>query len=189
MATADLNAVHTPDDLLHMPDGDRYELVDGRLVEKNVSWEASLIATVLTRLITLYDPDYRQGHIVVEGSYQCFPGDPKKVRRPDVSFIRREKLIGRERAKGHSRIVPDLIVEVISPNDMFAAIEDRVEEHFRAGASLAWVINPDTRVVLVFHANRTESRRLREDDELTGEDVLPGFRCTVRDIFAPLDLK
>ena len=153
-----------------------------------MGWEASLIATILTRLITLYDPGYQRGHVVVEGSYQCFPDDPKKVRKPDVSFIRKEKLIGRERPKGHSPIVPDLIVEVVSPSDTFADIEERVDEHFRAGVSLAWVINPDTRAVLVFHGDRTESSRLRQDDELSGEDVLPGFRCKVRDIFAPLDL-
>jgi Uma2 family endonuclease len=171
-----------------MPKGDRYELVGGRLVEKNMGWKASLIATILSGLIRMYDPKYEHGHVVIEGSYQCFPDDPKKVRKPDVSFIRREKLIGRELPKGHSPIVPDLIVEVVSPNDTFAEIEERVEEHFGAGVSLAWVINPETRVLLVFHADRTDSSRLRDDDELTGEDVLPGFRCKVRDIFAPLDL-
>jgi Uma2 family endonuclease len=188
MAASDLNAVHTPDDLLRMPDGDRYELVGGRLVEKSMGWKASLIATILSGLIRMYDPKYQQGHIVVEGSYQCFPDDPKRVRKPDVSFIRKEKLIGRGLPNGHSPLVPDLIAEVVSPSDAYADIEERVDEHFRAGVSLAWVINPDTRVVLVFHADRTESSRLREDDELTGEHVLPGFRCKVRDIFAPLDL-
>ena len=188
MATPNTNQVYTPDDLLQMEDGNRFELIDGRLVEKAMGWEASLVATILARLITLYDPTYKQGHIVVEGSYQCFPDNPMKVRRPDVSFVRTEKLIGQKRPTGHSPIVPDLIVEVVSPNDKFADIEMRVDEHFRAGVRLAWVINTDTRVVLVFHADCAESSRLREDDELTGEEVLPGFRCKVRDIFAPLDL-
>jgi Uma2 family endonuclease len=188
MSTIDPRPVHTPDDLLGMSDDVHYELVNGRLVEKHMGWEASLIATVLTRLISRYDPDYQQGHVIVEGSYQCFPDDPTKVQKPDVSFIRREKLIGQKRAKGHSSIVPDLIVEVISPNDIFADIEERIEEHFRAGVSLAWIINPDTRIILVYHADRSESSRLREGDELVGEHVLPGFRCGVRDIFGPLEL-
>lgn len=61
-------------------------------------------------------------------------------------------------------------------------VEGKVDEYLRAGVSLVWVIDPLTRTVRVHRADGRLTD-LRADDALDGEDVLPGFRCLVRDLF------
>lgn len=184
MGTINPATHYTPDDLLQMPDGDRYELVDGQLVEKDMGWEASEIASQLFLLLGSFVRERQLGRAVVEGSYQCFADAPDKVRKPDVSFIRRERMPADTRPKGHNPLVPDLVVEVVSPHDSFAEVEGKVEEYLQAGVSLVWVVSPETRTVHVYRPKETASRRLHEEDELTGEDIVPGFHCTIRELFA-----
>ena len=139
MGTINPATHYTPDDLLQMPDGDRYELVDGQLVEKDMGWEASEIASQLFLLLGSFVRERQLGRAVVEGSYQCFADAPDKVRKPDVSFIRRERMPADTRPKGHNPLVPDLVVEVVSPHDSFAEVEGKVEEYLQAGSlSCGW---------------------------------------------------
>jgi Uma2 family endonuclease len=119
-----------------------------------------------------------------EASYQCFPNNPNRVRRPAVSFIRIGRLTAGEEPEGHCRIAPDLAVEVVSPNDLYSEVEEKVVEYLGAGVRLVWVINPPTRTVRVHRADGTGAD-LGALDELDGEDVLPGFHCKIEDLFRP----
>lgn len=176
----------TPEDLLTMRDGDLYELVDGELVERNMGGKSSWIGGELHGNLWSFNKDARLGWVFpADASYQCFQEDPTRVRRPDTSFIRFGRLPGEQPPDGHIRTVPDLAVEVVSPNDLYSEVRTKVEEYLRAGVRLVWVIDPDTRSVDVRRADGSVSQ-LGEKDELTGEDVLPGFRCAVRDLFPPL---
>ena len=185
MAITDLKTRHTPDDLLSMPDGDRYELVDGQLVEKNMGTKSSWVASHLYHRIQSFLDERPLGWALTEASYQCFADDSRKVRRPDVSFIRMGKLPNEELPDGHCPVVPDLAAEVISPNDTQYEVAAKVEEYLAAGISLVWVVNPNTKTVQVYRREQSEAEYLHENDELSGEDVLPDFRCQLRDIFPP----
>jgi Uma2 family endonuclease len=186
MSTAAVKARYTPEDLLRMPDGNRYELVDGQLVELNVSIWSSYVAGVIYRILSLHCLANRLGWPFPEGtSYQCFPGFPALVRRADVSFIRLERLsLATATEEGHCPVVPDLMVEVISPNDTAYEVDEKVRLYLDAGTRLVWVVNPQQRTVEV-HRPASLGSILREQDELTGEDVLPGFTCRVREFFEP----
>jgi Uma2 family endonuclease len=61
-------------------------------------------------------------------------------------------------------------------------LEERIEEYLQAGVRLIWVIHPEVRVIQIFRADGSSSR-IRAGDELSGEDVLPGFRCPVDALF------
>src|SRR5437870_13609476 len=103
----------TPEDLLAMPEGERYELVDGRLVERNMGSEADWIAGNLFGLLFIWNRTRKCGWLLhSESSYQCFPGKPGQVRRPDLSFIRSGRLATRYVPRGHVRAAPDLAAEV-----------------------------------------------------------------------------
>jgi Uma2 family endonuclease len=78
---------------------------------------------------------------------------------------------------------PDLAVEVVSPNDRFDDVVEKVQEYLAAGARLVWVALPRSKSVMVYHSNG-EIKILCESDELQGEDVLPGFVCQIKQIFA-----
>ncbi len=115
-------------------------------------------------------------------AYQIFPDQPDKNRRPDISFIRKDRLALEEIGVGNIRIVPDFIGEVISPNDTAYEVEEKVEEYLAVGVKLIWVINPEKRTVMVHRADGTATR-LKNSDEISGEDVFPGFRCKISEFF------
>jgi len=177
---------YTPEDLLALPDRDKvYELVDGQLVEKPMGFRSSRIAGRLCQTLANYCDVKRLGWVLPqETSYQCFPSAPNRVRKPDGSFIRRERLPLDQEPEGHCRLAPDLAIEVSSPNDEFDDLEERVSEYLTVGVRLVWVVSPVGQRVFV-HRAAGPGAILRADDELSGEDVLPGFRCPVRDLFLP----
>jgi Uma2 family endonuclease len=174
---------YTPDDLLAMPDAKNFELVDGHLVERNVSQLSSWVAGELFGDIRAFLKEKPLGWVWPSDlGYECFPDSPGKVRRADVSFIRRERLPQGPTSEGYAYIAPDLAVEVVSPNDLAYEVERKVVEYLDAGVSLVWVINPEARTILIRRRNGTVDW-LREHDELRGEDVLPGFVCRVSSLF------
>jgi len=176
--------IYTPDDLLAMPDGERYDLVNGRLVEREMGSEASWVGGNVFGLVFIWNTKAKCGRLLpADASYQCFE-EPNRVRRPDLSFVLTERLPAGAVPRGHIRVPPDLAVEVVPPNDLYSEVRVKVEEYLRAGVRLVWIVDRDTRSVEVFRADGRLSL-LRDADELSGEDVLPEFRCRVGDLFPP----
>jgi len=84
---------YTPEDLLRMPDSKSYELVDGRLVERNMGIESSGVGGILGRKLGNHCEPGRLGHVLpADASFQCFADAPNKVRKPDVSFVSFERM-------------------------------------------------------------------------------------------------
>jgi Uma2 family endonuclease len=174
---------YTPEDLLSMPDGKNYELVDGQLVERNVSQLSSWVGGRLYRLLDIFVEDHNLGWAwPADLGYECYPDSPKKVRKPDVSFIRLERMPEGPSSDGYAHIAPDLAVEVVSPNDLWHEVQAKVDEYLDAGVTLVWVIDPEARTVYV-HRRDGSVTRLREGNDLLGEEIIPGFRCSLASIF------
>lgn len=177
---------YTPEDLLTLPDMDGFELVGGELVEKKMGAESSWIAGQVFGRLFIFNSQAQVGHVFPsETSYRCYPEDPDRVRRPDVSFITLGKLPGERIPIGHIRTVPDLAAEVVSPNDLYSEVRGKIAEYQRAGVRLIWVIDPNTRTIEVRRQGATTAETLTVDDDLAGGEVLPGFRCRVADLFPP----
>lgn len=179
------NTAYTPADLLLLRDGDNYELVNGQLVERHMGMRSGRIAGRIGLLLGNHCETSKAGaYYPADVSYQCFSDVPAKVRRPDVSFLAAGRIAPEQEPEGHCRIAPDLVVEVVSPNDEFEDVVEKIEEWLGAGVRLAWLVSPRTRTIWVFRRDGS-GVLLREQDELTGEEVLPGFRCAIREIFLP----
>ena len=164
------------------PDG-RWELIDGELVEMTPSGgDASYVGGwILTLLSNLVVPR-RLGRVYpADAGFVLFPGR-KIVRAPDVAFVRAERVPPPEQHAGFLRLVPDLVVEVVSPYDRPGAVAAKAAMWLEAGIRLVWVVNPSTRAVAV-HAPARDVRVLDAGDALDGEDVVPGFRVAVADLF------
>jgi Uma2 family endonuclease len=183
MSTAvETKTQYTPEDLLAMPDGRSYELVDGQLLERKMGMESAWVAGWLLSRLARFFEEHQLGWVFnAENGYQCFPHDPGRVRRPNALFVRYGRFTGGIVPKGWAKIRPDLAVEVISPNETAYELEDKVEDYQKVGVPLIWVINPKSRTVRV-HRCDGSINNLREDEELSGEDVIPGFRCLIREI-------
>jgi Putative restriction endonuclease len=71
-----------------------------------------------------------------------------------------------------------------TPEDLLA-MPNKLEDYQKAGGRLVWVIYPESRTVSVYRGDGSASR-LHEDAVLSGEDVIPGFRCEVGSLFPPI---
>jgi Uma2 family endonuclease len=186
MSTAvDAKTHYTPEDLLAMPDGKNYELVGGRLVERNMGIESSWVGSRLLARLDRFCEEHEIGWALqADSGYQCFPHDPGLVRKPDVSVVRYGRFPGGNLPKGWARIRPDLAIEVVSPNDTVYELEEKLGDYRSVGVPLVWVINPDSRTAMVHRRDGSVSL-LQEDEELSGEEVIPGFHCRIREILPP----
>jgi Uma2 family endonuclease len=183
MTTLAGNTTITPEDLLRMEDAVSYELVDGQLVERNVSRESSRVGLTVGRLLANHEE--QSGEAEVYGTdlgYQCFPDEPARIRKPDASVVRRERLTNIPADVGYMPIPPDLAVEVVSPNDLAYDVAEKVEEYLKAGYGQVWVVHPNTRTVTV-HRNNGTVAHYHENDEISAEPALLGFRCRVGEFF------
>lgn len=108
--------------------------------------------------------------------------DPDVVRAPDVAFVRADRLPPEEERDKFFPFAPDLAVEILSPSDRAGMVHDKVMDYLDAGTRLVWVVAPRRRTVTVYQPGGA-ARVLREDDELDGGDVLPGFRLPVAALF------
>jgi Uma2 family endonuclease len=107
--------------------------------------------------------------------------DPDTVRAPDIAFVRRDRIPPTGVPRTYWPGQPDLAVEVVSPNDTVFEVDEKVQEWVRAGVALVWVVNPRQRTVMVYRS-LTDVAILTENDTLSGETIVPGFQCPVRDI-------
>jgi Uma2 family endonuclease len=174
---------HTPEELLALPHEGVFELIDGEFVEKAMSQESSWVAGVALRKLGSFVEDQNQlGWVFpADCGYECFGRNRSRVRKPDVSFVTREKMPERRFSSGHPKFAPDLAVEVISTHDIMEQVEIKIEEYLAAGTQSVWVIHPKARLIDIFRGDGSVVR-LREADSLTEPKLLPGFVCQVKDL-------
>ena len=145
--------------------------------------ESSWIRGRLFSLLLRFCEGLRLGYVWPSSNgYQCFPHAPGRVRRPDVSFIRAGRLPGDEEPKGHVRIAGSGRRGRLAPRPGSKKLEEKLEDYRKAGVPLVWVVYPESRTVMIYRADGSVSRLLQED-VLSGEDVIPGFRFEVRSLF------
>jgi len=163
-----------------------WELIDGTPKEKSVGTENGMIQIRIGRLLAAHVDDNRLGYVMADDAgYRCFPHRPRLVRKPDLSFVRTGRFPNDRPPRGYAKLVPDLCVEVVSPNDLYEEVDDKVNDYLLVNVPMIWVVNAALRTVLVYLADGT-IRRYTADQELPGEPVLPGLVIRVADLFPPL---
>jgi Uma2 family endonuclease len=173
---------YSPEDLLSMPDQGRYELVDGQLMERNVSKRSSRVSTRLLVFLGHFVSANNLGVVFQSDLGLQIFRDANRVRFADGSFYAG----GHEEipdGPGFLRTPPDLVFEVVSEHDGAVDLDLKVTEYLQAGVRLVWVVYPDSNKVNVFRPGQLAAR-LSVGDFPDGEDVVPGFSLPVADIFA-----
>jgi Uma2 family endonuclease len=164
-----------------------YEVVDGQLVEKDLPLEGQDMpgarhGGIGTRLIIEMGTYVKLNQLgAVYGADTSFKISFQE-RMPDVSFISAARIPEEGEPEGAWPLAPDLAVEVISPSDPWEKVNRKLREYFAAGVREAWLISMEQRTVMIYHSP-TNFITLTEDDELTSEALLPGFRCRISEIF------
>ena len=171
-------------DLLRFQEEAGIEFVNGHILEKPVSKESSRVALRIGFLLQTYVE--KNGQVEIYDSslgYQCFPAEPSRYRKPDVSAIRVERLKALDPDPGLMPIPADLAVEVISPGDTAYDVAEKLEDYLNNGFKLIWLVHPNTKAVVIHRGDGSVSK-LHNGDEITGESALPGFKCKVAEFFA-----
>jgi len=170
----------TEDDLRAMPsDGYKYELVDGQIVMSPAGFRHGLVSVRLGGRLLAFVDAHDLGYVLDSSTGFRLPGG--NVRCPDVAFVAKARVDVDTLPDGFPELVPDLVVEVLSPDDRPRMILDKVGEYLQAGVRLVWVIDPRA-VRAVVYRSLTDVREVPDDGSLDGEDVLPGFTCRLAEI-------
>ena len=175
----------TADDLLRLSsEGVRGELIRGVLHETMPTGvNHGRIVVKLVLLLGAFIMPRRLGTLLASDTGVLLERDLDTVREPDIAYISSERLPIGEDVPGYSEIVPDLVVEVVSPSDSLREVREKALMWLEYGVRLAWIVHPSARTVDVYHADG-KILTLMESDTLDGGDMLPGFTCQVRDVFS-----
>jgi Uma2 family endonuclease len=157
-----------------------YEIVDGQPVEKEPG--GARHSGVGTRFIGRLAPHveaHRLGGVYgPDATFQI----GQNQRLPDVAFVSASRFPEGGEPEGIWPIAPDLAVEIISPNDLFEKVISKVREYFAAGVRQVWLMSSEHKIVIVYHSP-THTTILSEEDDLVSEEILPGFRCRISELF------
>lgn len=158
----------------------KYEIVDGVPEAKEMG--SSLHSGVGTRLIIEMGMHVKINKLgAVYGPDATFQiGDNDRL--PDVAFVSAARIPAEGETDEKWRLAPDLAVEIISPGDVWEKLNRKIREYFAAGVRQVWLISLELREVHVYDAPKSITY-LTEEDELTNEDLLPGFRCRISELF------
>ena len=184
MVTTTKPKLMTAEELLAMPDdGYRYELIRGELIRMAAaSFDHAVCASRIGETLLPYARRNGLGEVPLTDPGYLLGTNPDHVRIPDLSFVRQERADAAERPRVYLHGSPDLVVEVISPNDRLTQVAAKVEEWLDGGASMVIVVNPRNFTVRVHTPDGMVE--LAEGDTLEGGDVVPGWSMPVSDIFS-----
>ena len=174
----------TAEDLLRLySKGVRGELIRGELCE-TMPCGGKHGEVVVNMVIPMgsHTKSRRLGRLAASDSGVLLERDPDTVREPDIAYISAERLPLDVEVTGYYEVVPDLVVEVVSPGDSAREVMDKALMWLSYGTRLVWAVNPGSRTVDVYRPGE-RTATLGVDDALDGLDVLPGFTCPVSDIF------
>jgi Uma2 family endonuclease len=157
------------------------ELYNGKVVFKMPNFAHGIIQSKIGHKIENYLETNPIGVVSANANYRLWPERAKESRAPDVSFILKDRLP--ENLHRYLPIVPDLAVEILSPDDSFNQMMEKVDEYLSQGVKLVWVVITSTREVLVC----TKQIKHIIGDTLTAPELLPGFELPIKDIFAGLE--
>lgn len=102
---------------------------------------------------------------------------------PDISFFSWDRIPGNDLEEDAVlEVIPDLVVEVISPSNRAGEMKVKLREYFQAGVRLAWFIHFKQRKAHVYRSV-DDAELVTLKDWLDGGDVLPGFRVQLQAVY------
>jgi Uma2 family endonuclease len=156
-----------------------YEIVNGQPEEKEMPGARhSGVCTRFSRKLGAFVEANALGEVYQEASFQI--GENERI--PDLAFISAERIPPDGEPEAKWLIVPDLAIEVVSPNDFYEKVHAKAMEYLAAGVKQVWIVSPENRTITIYRST-TNIIAFPEDSEFVSEDLFPGFRCHLSEIF------
>jgi Uma2 family endonuclease len=164
-------------------DGKRYELIDGELREMppTVSWHGEVESKLVVR-VGSHVETHRLGIVSCGETLYIVRRNPDRVRAANIAFLRQDRVPSLEARQHIMEVIPDLVVEILSKSDTIEEINDKIDDWLHAGVQMLWVVDPFRRTVTIYRPG-LDPVLLGERATLEGDPVVPGFRCSVAEMF------
>jgi len=179
----EIDTLITGEALAEMGDIGRSELVEGKIVTMSpTGWRHGKYERRLGNELGNFVDDHNLGEVLVGEVGLYTRRDPDTVRGAGVIFISRERL-AQVKSASFLDVAPELIVEIMSPDDRWINVKQKLKDYFGIGVDSVWIVDPSDKTISVYHS-LTDVQILTENDTLSGEDILPGFDLSVASLFS-----
>ncbi len=174
----------TEEELLRLPRGQyRYELINGELktmspAGHNHGRVTMRIASPLARFVW----DNKLGEVFAAETGFKLTQNPDTVLAPDVAFISEERAAAVRQTSGYWPGAPDLAVEVVSPNERRLDVESKVTLWLKHGVKQVWIVDLKHETVTIYKSS-TNYITFTGEEEVSADDLIPGFRIAIAEIF------
>ena len=176
------NELVTAADLERLPEEERYELIEGRLVPMwPLDWERGLRTATLSCLVALFVKENKLGRCVAAGTGFLTAQNPETVLAVSFAFTRRERAAPRPEWSW-GKVIPDLVLSTRAPSITDQEARERSELWLHAGVRVSWDLAPTHRTLTIYQAGQAP-QTLTESDTLTCEELLPGFALPMYEVF------
>lgn len=157
-----------------------YEIVNGIPEERPMAGarHGNTIARLITRISNYVEP--RNLGEVYSPDTTFIIG--RNQRLPDLGFVATHRIPEEGQPQGIWDIAPDLAVEVISPNDVYAKVAQKVDDYLEAGVQQVWLVLPEQKSITIYRSP-FDITVFQDEMELVSEDLFPAFRCPLSEIF------
>ena len=160
----------------------QYEIVNGQPEEKEMPGaKHSGVCGRLGRRLGVYVETNGLGELYPEATFQI--GENERI--PDLAFVSASRIPSEGEPETKWPMAPDLAVEVISPNDLYEKVYAKAMEYLAAGVKQVWLVSPEHHTITIYRSP-TNITAFPGDSELVIEDLFPGFRCPLSEIFKTL---
>lgn len=177
-----LRARASVEDFLRLPEGKPYrEFWRGEVREKMPpSFAHSFLQSELARRLGNWAAERAGGYVVTEQRCVLRARDRQEVLLPDVAWFPHDSF--ETIPEGAVEVPPRLAVEILSPDDSYARMEERVQFYLEAGVVSVWVVDPRVGSVVAW----TPGEPPRVVDDLLSDTALPGLSIPLKDLFGRL---
>ena len=168
----------------------------------NIRFERSARGEIIIVPPAGFESDYRHANVVTQlGQWARRDGRGKTfgpsaefilpssaAYSPDAAWVSNKKLgkLIKEQKRKFPPLVPEFIVEVMSPSDRLKAAQEKMEDWMSNGVELAWLIDGDRETVYIHRASQPEPEKRTGETMLSGEGLIKGFKLDLREIWAGL---
>jgi len=159
------------------------EWINGRAVQKvSPKRKHALAQTRFAAALDAWAQLTGSGMVGTEWHFHVAPpGEERRPLVPDVAYLFYARLpYAAQLDTEIPRIAPDVAIEILSPDDRPADVDEKVRVYLAAGALVVLLVDTDAQSATVCEIGQT--LRLGRDDVFK-HAALPGFRMVVRDLF------
>ncbi len=171
-------------EFLQMPAScDRKELVDGEIIPKvSPKYKHSTLQLRLLLGLHQWCENRKVGRVRPEWAVVLQRQGQDWVPVPDLTYVSYERLPAEWEEDAPCPVLPELVIEIISPGQSFGEMTSKATDYLLAGVSRVWVVDNQAQSVTVFGANKFP-QTFRSNDSIS-DPLLPGLAIAIADLFA-----